>query len=158
MIPRPSHVFISNVLNPIVEEVERQGEGSYESVLGLLDAWKDLRYYDSERAYKPLTVDALCRANLLAMMHRPDSTGALRRVPVTFANGGTAMPHGLVPRAFENLMEANAEGRLTPEEFYQELMYIHPWTDGNGRIGFLVYNLLQETYFDLVPAPHYRGV
>lgn len=46
---------------------------------------------------------------------------------------------------------------ISPEEFYFLLMEIHPWRDGNGRIGMLYYNFLRGTLWTPVPPPNYWG-
>lgn len=65
-----------------------------------------------------------------------------RKVPAV--HGETGDPIGikpeLIPRAMQNLLSAD----LTPTEFYQELEEIHPFCDGNGRLGALLFNMLKD--------------
>lgn len=84
--------------------------------------------------------------------------GSYRRTPVAFADGGDAAPAVEIARLVQALCRAWAEGEITStDEFCKELLAIHPWTDGNGRTAFIVYNLLGGTLHAPQPLPDYFG-
>lgn len=60
-----------------------------------------------------------------------------------------------VPRQMVNLVEASE--RLTAAEWFREYEEVHPFRDGNGRTGQILYNLLSGTLDAPEWAPDYWG-
>jgi hypothetical protein len=46
---------------------------------------------------------------------------------------------------------------ITPEEFYQEFESIHPFIDGNGRVGAILYNWYRGSLHNPERPPFYVG-
>lgn len=77
-----------------------------------------------------------------------------RMVIVTFTDGSTGAPWREIPRLMAQLFEAQFD--ITPEEFYQRFEEIHPFEDGNGRVGSLLYNILNDTIQDPIHPPEFK--
>lgn len=68
-----------------------------------------------------------------------------RVVKVHFANGNEGVDPHHIDRLIRQLID-NQEN-LTPEEFYWEFERIHPFHDGNGRVGAILYSLLKKEFW-----------
>src|SRR5688572_16242912 len=69
-----------------------------------------------------------------------NATG-FRSLPV-FIDGKVAGVHPTsIDTALHSLCEAFNDKRIGCNELYQEFESIHPFADGNGRVGFVLYNI-----------------
>ena len=62
-----------------------------------------------------------------------------RRIPVTFKNGSQGLNPGVISRAMRNLSTILDDLAFASTYIYHELELIHPFLDGNGRLGHLVW-------------------
>jgi hypothetical protein len=91
-----------------------------------------------------------------------------RRTSVVIMGGGATHHWQVVPQAVERLFEIADFSWLTLEtdaevydnhdakEFCRQLMIIHPWADGNGRTGAVLYNWLTRQLSHPVPMPEFQ--
>lgn len=99
-----------------------------------------------------------------------------RKVPIFVGNGFDMVekaPWERVPELLERLIESYYEGLLAPmegyyvgtneksqtaeDEFYYQFENIHPFVDGNGRTGKILYNYLLGSLNNPVMPPNFWG-
>lgn len=135
-------------------ECARQGTGPM-SVLQMAMAWEYAKENRNEARGRPNIWYTMIR--MLGALVEPDiNQDGFRKVPASFKDGSLALPHGQIGSALTNLTESIED--ITPEEVYQEFESIHPFADGNGRVGAILYNLLLNDPEGLrTPPPHKKG-
>lgn len=136
-----------NVIAFCAEECTRQQSGE-NSVYDMVRAW------NNAAAALDFEEDITERLILdLAEMIEPENITGYRCVPVTIRGILLGWEH--IARQMEMLIAA--QDNLTPEEFYKEFEEIHPFEDGNGRVGVILYNYLKKTMDNPSFAPDYWG-
>jgi hypothetical protein len=89
--------------------------------------------------------------NLGEMIKPKLNNKGIRTTPVIFKNLTRGLAPQLIQRALENLIEHQKE--FSPEGFYKEFELIHPFEDGNGRVGAILYNMLNDSMNDPILPP-----
>ena len=121
------------------------------------------------------SIDMLCRLSALTMKNTgkeyktlignfDSSKGYFRKLNVTAGRGGKSyMSYQKVPKRLEDFCNWINDQRktLSPDDIektyevsflaHYNLVYIHPWADGNGRMARLVMNMIQME-FGLIPS------
>lgn len=136
-----------NPLEFINRECELQQDDSAESISGFKIAYI-IAYTAVYKAWE-VDIDLIL---MLGKLTKPDrNSKGFRKTPVVFSNGKSGAPYSEIERMLNNLLQA--KGIITPLEFYVEFEKIHPFEDGNGRVGALLYNIFNGTIFDPVLPP-----
>lgn len=115
----------------------------------LLDAYDNFSLH-TRQSFLEEGVEAIL---MLAGQVEPDNGGRMRTTPVTFLQGGTAAPAQQVPSTLNSLVE-HAE-HYTTEEWMKEFLWIHPFTDGNGRTAWVIWNIFNGTMDNPTTLPKF---
>ncbi len=73
-----------------------------------------------------------------ATMIEPRNANGYRKIPAVFRNGNSGIHPDLIERAMRNLFNPD-KPPLKADEMYKEFEKIHPFEDGNGRLGHLLW-------------------
>ncbi len=106
--------------------------------------------YDALPEWDPTRLDDLCAAHGLLMRGLADDAGRLRRGGVGIYRGERllhmAPPANQLPRLLKDLLgwlaQTEAHPLIASSAVHYELEFIHPFSDGNGRIGRLWQTLI----------------
>lgn len=133
-----------------VQECTRQKDNAPLMVLAMMQALAYADHYGKDDPYGFLTEKNVIH---LGKMVKPFKVKGYRNVPVHFANGNTGCPPGEIADRMARLLTIAFKHRPAPVEFYKQFEEIHPFVDGNGRVGVILFNLLNGTLDDPIPAP-----
>ncbi|GAA0720034.1 Fic family protein [Dactylosporangium roseum] len=140
-------IVTAQVVRYCAEECSWQQSGEV-SVADMVDAWR----YAHRHRFKPITVrDVLALGRLVEPRK---NRGGFRKAGVR-VGWDVKMHHDLVPAALDDLLErqpVSSEAEAT--EWFRQYEEIHPFRDGNGRTGTLLYNWLRDTLPRPVHVPN----
>lgn len=122
-------------------ECDRQHDLSVANVQFLISAYCHL--------LNGLDAESVCRISVLT------NGQGYRNTPVTFADGGFALPASQVRHAMDDLWRYGDD--LTPDEFAREFLIIHPFIDWNGRIASCIWNIMSGHGDNPVVMPFFFG-
>ena len=135
-----------------IAEVDKQGdEGQLNKYVGMIRAYQ----YVCAMRRSVLRVNDLLIMG--AMINDTDQNHfGYRGMPATFANGDRALKADHIPGQMVLLIDHQL--LLEPRDVFQRFQEIHPFKDGNGRVGSLWYNFLSKTLDNPGHAPEFRSV
>ena len=134
--------------------------GSYKEIL---EVEGTIEVYKAFETYRYDHLEDLLYAHKLLMQGILKNAGSFRSVNVGVGNhkgvSHVAPPHGVVPQLMEQLFEwlAKSDEHLLIKScvFHYEFEFIHPFSDGNGRIGRLWQSLILHHWrkvFSAIPT------
>lgn len=131
------------------EECRRQKSG-YDSVGRMVEAWE----YAARRASAGSKIRVQDILQIGHLVEPQVNHRGFRTVPVTIRSI-PLIDASFVPRAIENLVKY--QQNMTPAEFYREYETIHPFEDGNGRSGKILFCWLDSDMWVPNWPPSYWG-
>ncbi len=131
----------------------------------ILEVQNAITAYRRLAEFKPLAMDSLLEAHGIMMKGLVADPGSLRQGPIGVIRENNIFheaPHWkkvelMMQALFHYLNESDDHPLIKSSRFHFQLEHIHPFIDGNGRIGRLWQTLLLMLYhpvFEFLPVEH----
>ncbi|MGD9137586.1 MAG: Fic family protein [Desulfobacterales bacterium] len=131
----------------------------------ILEVQNAIMAYNRLTYFKPLSMDSLLEAHGIMMKGLAADPGSLRKGPIGVMRENTIFheaPHwkkvgSMMWALFNYLNESDDHLLIKSSRFHFQLEHIHPFIDGNGRIGRLWQTRLLMLYhpvFEFLPIEH----
>ena len=137
----------SPIVQFCIDECKRQNDYTPEAVGGMVEAY----CYTMQEFFEYYSMETILT---LGKFVKPQNIG-FRTTPVVFQNGNSGIHYSQIERALKNLLDAVSVCEITPDEFYFEFEKIHPFEDGNGRVGAILWNLYEYNRNPSCPPDFY---
>ncbi len=132
----------------------------------ILEVQNAITAYRRLAEFKPLAMDSLLEAHGIMMKGLVADPGSLRQGPIGVIRENNIFheaPHWkevelMMQALFHYLNESDDHPLIKSSRFHFQLEHIHPFIDGNGRIGRLWQTLLLMLYhpvFEFLPVEHF---
>ncbi len=129
----------------------------------ILEVKNAIKVYDKIQGYNFSSINDFKRAHKLLMNGLIDSAGEFRKTEVGVVKGSKVqhlappgpMVNGLMKDLFQYLKETDELPLIKSCAFHYELEFIHPFVDGNGRMGRLWQTIILMRYnplFEYLPV------
>ena len=129
----------------------------HQQIVNYYDAYNEMMELCAKNA--PLDIALICRLHGLVSAGEVKSAGSLREENVYIGDSARVvhMPIGyehvesMLNNAIDVYHQSTDDAFVRVASFHLEFEHIHPFEDGNGRVGRLImnYQLLQNSYFQI---------
>jgi Fic family protein len=128
----------------------------------ILEVNNAIKVYDELNKLRSKSIDSFCCAHKMLMRGLVKEAGKFRSASVGILKAGkvshlapkASLVHGLMKELFLYLKQNKDHALIQSSVFHYELEFIHPFLDGNGRMGRLWQSVLLYNYhpiFEYIP-------
>jgi hypothetical protein len=130
-----------------MKECELQEDTAIESIYNMFRA-----YEYAQRMYKKDSTIFYNDVMYLGQLVKPETNRkGIRTTPVIFKDLSLGLAPELIEHTLKNFLTFQRE--ISVDQFYKIFEQIHPFEDGNGRVGAILYNMLNNSMDDPILPP-----